>query len=617
MTTNTVDTSDFVAVSLSIAPNLPPMQNFGLPSVIGDSSVIDVGQRYRIYTSSLAVEQDYGPTAPEFLASEVVFGQVPQPAQMIIGRWARTATKGLLHGASLTAGQQVISNFTVITSGAFFLMIDGIPLAVTGLNFASALNLNGVASSVQTALNALDAGTTCIFGSVNARFDITSPTTGVASSVSYGAPPTAVGNAAFSGQPTAADTITLGGTAVTFVTGAPTGNQVQISSVDLPHTLQNLVTFLNASTDVNISKCNYSVIGTILYYWFKVTGTSGNAFTTIKTSTVITLSGATLSGGSGTDVSTLLGLTQASGASPPVPGVAAETPLQAVTALAAASSVWYTLSFAASVQPSQADYEAVGAFILSSSRKREFGVTINTTDCLDPTNTNDLASNLQATNNQRLFWWFDPSNPYGVATIQGRMATVDFNANNSTIALGYKQAPGLQAAFLTETQFETLVGKGGNCNVAVNNGAVMIWPGQMSNAKYFGGQLTNGNWIDELQNCDWFLNRVQSDVFNLLYGSTTKIPQTDAGDNLILSVIIGSCQAAVNNGMAAGGIWTGPSFGSLRTGQNLPDGYYVFCPAIGTQSDADRASRKSVPFQIAIKLAGAILLVSISAVVNR
>lgn len=615
--TNTVDISDFVQATLDFSPIATPFENFGVALGLGDSNVIDTSQRFRVYSTLTQVGVDFGVSAPEFLASQVYFGQTPQPDQIIIGRWARTATAGLLHGAALTPTQQVLSNFTVVSSGAFFIMIDGVPLAVTGLNFASALNLNGVASAVQTALQALDNGTACVFGAVNQRFDIVSSTTGIASSVSYGAAPTAVGSAAFSGQPTGGtDSITIGGTAVAFVTGTPSGNQVKVG-VDLATTLQSLVTFLNASTDTNIVKANYSVVGSTLYIWFKTTGTTGNAFTLTKTSTAITLSGATLSGGSGTDVSTLLGLTQVSGASPPVPGVAAETPLQAAAILAAANAEWYELGFASSVMPSNSDYQAVAAFILGLSRKRIFGVNIPTTDCLDPTNNSDLASLLQSQNNQRCFWWYDPASPFGVFSMMGRSSTINFNGSLTTITLAYKQAPGLQPAQLTETQFATLEGKGGNCNVAVSNGAVMIFPGQMSNAHYVNGVFTSGNWFDEIQDCDWFINFVQTNVFNLLFGATTKIPQTDAGNGIIAATITNSCQQAVTNGMAAPGTWQAAGFGSLQTGDFLPLGYYVFYPKISTQSAADRAARKSVPFQIAIKLAGAIHTVDLIVNVNR
>jgi frataxin-like iron-binding protein CyaY len=602
MTVQTVDVSDFVNVSVNITPLAIPFANFGLPVFIGDSNVIDINQRYRSYTTIIGVGQDFGNTSPEYLAAEIFFSQQPQPAQLFLGRWARTATAGLLHGAVLTAAQQLLANFTVITSGAFFITIDGVPQAISGLNFSAALNLNGVASLIQTAL---PAGDLCVFGA-SKRFDIVSSTTGIASSVSFGAAPTAIGDAVFSANPANNDTLTIGGTTVTFVTGTPTGNQVLIGGT-LAITLASLVNFLNASADVNIVKANYSVVASTLYVVFKTAGVTGNSFTLAKVSTAIALSAATLAGGSGTDISTLLGLTSASGASPLVHGIAAESPLSAVTAMANTSSQWYGVMFACATFPADADYEAVAAYILASSRTRILGITEQNTNLLDPTQTNDLASVLQTFNNKRVFVMWSSTNAFAAATIFGRALTVNFNGNLTTITLAYKQAPGIIGENLTETQFATLVSKGANTVINVDNGATMIWPGQMSNGYFF----------DEVHGTDWFQNRVQTDVFNLLYTTTTKVPQTDAGNNMIATAMVGSCEAAINNGFAAAGQWNAAGFGSLQQGDALTKGYYIYYPPIATQSESDRTLRISVVFQIALKLAGAVQTPFVVININR
>lgn len=500
----------FVSATVTISPIATPYQNFSTPLILGDSLVIDVVERVRSYSTLLQVANDFGTSAPEYLAATVFFDQKPTPNTCMVGRWARVASHGLLHGASLTATQQLLTNFTAISTGSFHISIDGTGHDITGLNFSGAVNLNGVAATIQTAIDAIAAGVTVVWDSIYSRFNILSGTTGVSSSVSYGS-----------------------------------------------------------------------------------------------------------TAGSGTDVSTLLGLTAASGASPPVAGLAAESALNGVTACANASNQWYCLSFAASVQPATSDYLAVGAFILGGTRNRIFGITINTPDCLDPTNTSDLATSLQQLNNQRVFWWYDPSNLYGCMTMFGRASTVNFDASNSTITLAYKQAPGLSPAYLTETQFATMQAKGGNCNIAVDNGAVMIWPGQMSDSKWVAGTRINGTWFDEVHNCDWFANAMQTDVFNALYTTPTKIPQTDAGDNIIALVIEGTCNKARNNGMIAPGVWTGPQVGTLETGDYMPTGFYCYYPPIASQADADRAARDSVPFQPCVKLSGGIHAVSLGILVNR
>ena len=69
--------------------------------------------------------------------------------------------------------------------------------------------------------------------------------------------------------------------------------------------------------------------------------------------------------------------------------------------------------------------------------------------------------------------------------------------------------------------------------------------------------------------------------------------------------------------MLAPGIWTQAGFGTLLQGDNLPLGYYVWAPLVATQNSADRAARKSVPIQVAAKLAGAIHSVAVLVNINR
>ncbi len=104
----------------------------------------------------------------------------------------------------------------------------------------------------------------------------------------------AKGTITFAANPSASSTITLNGTTVTFVASGATGNQVNIAGT-LAATLTALATFLNASADVQITKCFYHVNATVLTVVYKTAGTSGNAFT--LAASVATVSGATLAGG--------------------------------------------------------------------------------------------------------------------------------------------------------------------------------------------------------------------------------------------------------------------------------------------------------------------------------
>jgi hypothetical protein len=69
----------------------------------------------------------------------------------------------------------------------------------------------------------------------------------------------ATGSAAFTTNPAPADTLTLNGTVVTFVASGAAGLQVNIGP-NLPATLQNLITMLQASADTQLVKFQYAIL---------------------------------------------------------------------------------------------------------------------------------------------------------------------------------------------------------------------------------------------------------------------------------------------------------------------------------------------------------------------
>lgn len=310
--------------------------------------------------------------------------------------------------------------------------------------------------------------------------------------------------------------------------------------------------------------------------------------------------------GSGTDISAQLKLT-ASTAVALIPRYAAETPVECAAILSDRSNAWYGLMFQASVQPTDDQSIAVSDFIEALDVKRIYGVTITDSGVLSSLVTNDLASRQKDGAYLRSFCQYS-ENAYAIASLFGRAFSTNFNAQNSTITLMYKQEPSIVAATLSTTQANTLKDK--RCNVFVNydNDTAIIQYGVMSGPAY----------IDEIHNLDWFQNAVQNACYNLLYTSTSKIPQTDAGSNQFVNVINSVCEEAVNNGMVAPGLWTSTTqFGELKTGMYLKSGYYVYVQPMALQSQADREQRICPPIQVAIKLAGAIQELDVVIDVNR
>ena len=603
--------SRLINVTLNISPTAAQFENFDTALILGDSNVIDTNTRIRSYSSLSAVATDFGTTAPEYLAATLFFSQTPQPSQLYIGRWAKTATAAQLFGAPLTVSQQLLANWTAVTAGAFLVYEDGVPHNITGLNFSAQTNLNGVAGIIQTALASAEASSTVVWDAEFERFEFTSGTTGVNSLFSFLSTSRGVGHATISTNPSNGDTLTIQGTAIEFVTSGATGNEVNIG-VDTAHTMANLLAFLGTTADSNLVLMTYSAISNVLYIVSKATGTTGNSYTLASNSADIVVSAGTLAGGSnGTDISGQLGGLSTSSGAYVAQGLAAETPVEAVGIFDNLATQWYALTFAATAYSSTdvlspAQTLAVAAYIEGDADNPHlFGVTTGDGAAIVPGDTTSIGYQLNQLDYRRTFYQYSSSSLYAATSILGRGCTVNFAQSLSTITFMWKQEPGVVAESLNSTQADQLNLNRYNYFTAFNNSTSIIVNG-----------MTPAGFIDETWDLDWFVNQMQADVYNTLY-TLPKVPQTDAGENLLTNAINASCQAAVNNGTLAPGIWNGPGFGQLQTGDFLSKGFYVYQPPVSSQAQADREARKSVPFQVAVKLAGAVHTVAITVNVNR
>ena len=117
---------------------------------------------------------------------------------------------------------------------------------------------------------------------------------------------------------------------------------------------------------------------------------------------------------------------------------------------------------------------------------------------------------------------------------------------------------------------------------------------------------------------DWFYNiydnlaikfGMESNGFNYLRQTNTKVPQTEAGMIGLKSAYRQIAERFVNNGSIAPGEWTSSEFfgNSEIFRQNIREfGYYIYSEPIARQSSSDRELRKAPLVQIAFKRAGAI-----------
>ncbi|EIX9631723.1 TPA: DUF3383 domain-containing protein [Klebsiella pneumoniae] len=272
-----------------------------------------------------------------------------------------------------------------------------------------------------------------------------------------------------------------------------------------------------------------------------------------------------------------------------------ETLLQAVNASLQYTN-WYGLAIADSADLVEADVISVAAAIEASSLSRILAVTTDDANVLVSSNTDNIGYKLKAEGYSRTFWQYSTSSKYAAISAFGRAFTVNFTGNNTTITLKFKTEPGVTYETLTTAQASAIDAINGNVYVYYANDTAIIQQGVMA----------NGDFFDERHGLDWLQNYVQTNLYNLLYTSTTKIPQTDAGVTRLMTNVEASLDQAVNNGLIAPGVWNGGPIGQIESGDTLTKGYYVYADAVANQAQSDREARKSPVIQAAIKMAGAI-----------
>jgi hypothetical protein len=501
MTTN-LPVSRLINVGLVITPQAIQAPSLSTGIVLGTSPVIDTVQRMRIYNSLTAIATDFGTTAEEYLAAVLWFGQSPQPTQMNVGRWCKTAAAGKLICAALSTANQLLAAWTAITTGSFKLAVDGgVVTNVPTLNFSAAVTLQGVAAIIQTAVQLLGgafATATCIYNPTLTRFEFTSGTTGAASSVS-------------------------------FLTAGSTG-------IDI----------------------------------------SGQ------------LGGLTTSGGY------------------TAPGVAAESALAAVVLFDTQfAGQWYNFTMPDAVDT---DHVAIAPYIDGDATPHFYWITTAEPQVLASGDTTHIGALLQALQSQHTAWQYSSTNLFAAWSMAARIATVNYAGQNTALSLMYKTEPGVVAENLSSTQATAIDSYNGNVfvNYQFGTGTAIIEQ----------GICPSGQFIDTIIGADGLRLQIQSNVFGILQGALTKVPQTDPGVNLLENGVNSACAQYVVNGFLAPGVWTGNSFGQLVSGQWLDTGYYVFAQPIALQSPALRSARICPPIQTAAKCAGAIDTAAITVYVN-
>lgn len=279
-----------------------------------------------------------------------------------------------------------------------------------------------------------------------------------------------------------------------------------------------------------------------------------------------------------------------------------ETAVQAVTACREANSEWYSCTVC---EAEKADIIAIAAYIDSATPLSAYFYTTADSDVLAGT-TGNILDTLKKSGVHRSLGQYSLIDDAAVA-IMGYAMAANTQTSGSAYTLKFKPEVGVTTENITSTQLTII--KNNNGNVYINRGSVYDL--------FEDGITADGTHFDELINLDMLTNNIQTAVVNGLT-SNSKIPQTNAGMDMLLNYITAPLEAAKAIGFISPGIWNAAPILSVSTGDTLTDGYIILADSIASQSQADREARKSPPVYILVKLAGAIESVaSIKLYVNR
>ncbi|WP_445435638.1 DUF3383 family protein [Citrobacter amalonaticus] len=77
-------------VTVTLSARAAQGRNFGSMLILGNSTVIPIAERLRLYSAPDDIGDDFGVDSEEYKAAVIWFSQSPRPTQVYVGRWVKT-----------------------------------------------------------------------------------------------------------------------------------------------------------------------------------------------------------------------------------------------------------------------------------------------------------------------------------------------------------------------------------------------------------------------------------------------------------------------------------------------------------------------------------------------
>ena len=341
--------------------------------------------------------------------------------------------------------------------------------------------------------------------------------------------------------------------------------------------------------------------------------------------TVTTLTTIVGAQGTGYSIATGLSTTGGSGTGLDVSITAiGETALQAAMVCRTVNSTWYPFMV---TDAAPADHIALAAWTQSQVGTIYFGNSAeinvlngeagNTFDTIYGASSSRTWMQYASTQNGLY-----PNQIYFTAAVMGQAMASNTQLANSSFTEKFSGGVPLVGVYtepLSTTQISNIEGATPGLGP---NGNLFLNYANSFNILEQGTMMAENVFFDQILGLDILASNIQFNVLALLT-TTPKIPQTDAGQQLLIQAVENALNKSLITGFLASGIWKGQTINlgnvSLNPGQALPNGYWVGSQSYATwaaQNPGAIAARQAPPIYVAIIEAGAVHFVTISVLVQ-
>lgn len=263
---------------------------------------------------------------------------------------------------------------------------------------------------------------------------------------------------------------------------------------------------------------------------------------------------------------------------------------------------WYWTFFTKDVYADLVNFPTIAAWGDSNSAfVPNCAVGAATTAVRDPAINNDIASTLTTAGTRHCYTLAHATDDYAGISLAAQFAAVNYTGLASTITGEFKKinAP---AESLTATAYSAMkLPTKKACFYSVVDLQGSTDNGRMLNTFTHS---SFGEYIDDVVNLDAFVNDLKVTLYNALTNQPTKLPQTIAGQTVLIAAAKETGERYIANGYLGERNYVDPSDGQTK----FTNGYEILTKPedILNLSESQRNNREAAPIKMRIYRAGAI-----------